>query len=344
MKYIINKSPVNTTNNFNINDLKIDLEIPTIDNFKEFDIKNGYTSKTSIINNFTSKIGLTLDKAYNIDITIPKKIDTPIEYTYNFTNNDVLIDNINIIFEENSSADIIFKYISKDDNEHFHHLKLNVIMKNNSSGNISIVNLLNNNSKSLIAIETETNYMSELNTNLFDIGGNTKINNIYANTKEKSTNKLNNIYIGIDNDIIDMTYKYQNSGINSINELEIQGTLDKHAKKTFRGIIDFISGAKSSIGKENENCILLSDECISKSAPILLCGEEDVIGTHSVSSGKIDEEKLFYIMTKGLSKEEAIKLIIYANINKIIQKLSNEEIKSQIFNAIENKIQKNSCI
>lgn len=340
MKYIINKCPINTTNNFNVNDLKIDLDLPTNLDFHEFDINklDEFIYTTDVVSNFDSKIGLKFDKSYNLNIAIPKSIKDTIEFTYEFSNDNSLIDNINIIYEKNSTANIVFKYKSIDNGNHFHHLKLKVLMDNNSKGNISIINLLNNNSKSFIAIENETKSCSNLITNIIDIGGNLKVNNIYANTLEKSINKLNNIYIGNNNDIIDMTYYYKNNGLKSNNNIEVQGVLDNESKKVFRGIIDFEAGYSESIGKENENCVLLSDQCLSRSVPMLLCGEENVEGAHSVSSGKIDDEKLFYIMSRGYNKVEAEKLIINSNFNSILNEIPNEELRLELLDTIDKKI------
>ena len=70
----------------------------------------------------------------------------------------------------------------------------------------------------------------------------------------------------------------------------------------------------------------------------MLCHEEDVIGSHGVSSGKVDEDKLFYIMTHGYSKKEAEKLIVMANFSKILSNILDEEIREKITNIIDDKL------
>ena len=333
MKYILNEIPIKTTNNFNINDLKIDLNLPNNLEFKKF--KSNIDIKYNIINNFNSKIGLKFNKDLNLNINIDKVYDKDIELTYEFTNNDTLIDNININFTNNSKANIIIKYISKDNTSHFHHLKINTNL-DNSNGSITIINLLNDNSINLIASEN-TLYNSTLTNNLIDIGSNIKINNYNSITNNNSTSLLNNLYIGINKDIIDMNYNYINNDVNSTNNIESQGILNDYSNKKFRGTINFIKGSSKSKGNINENSILLSDNVTSSSVPIILCGEEDVIGTHSVSVGKIDEDKLFYLMSRGLSKNESKKLIILSKFNKIINNL-NDELKEEIINNINKKI------
>ena len=68
---------------------------------------------------------------------------------------------------------------------------------------------------------------------------------------------------------------------------------------------------------------------------MLLCHEEDVEGAHGVSSGKLDEYKIFYIMTKGISYEDARKLIVKANFNEIISLIESEDLKNEINNRVD---------
>ena len=69
---------------------------------------------------------------------------------------------------------------------------------------------------------------------------------------------------------------------------------------------------------------------------MLLCHEEDVEGAHGVSSGKVDEKKVFYLMCRGIERKDAEKLIIKANFNKIIETIEDEDIKEYILKEIDN--------
>ena len=70
----------------------------------------------------------------------------------------------------------------------------------------------------------------------------------------------------------------------------------------------------------------------------MLCTEEDVEGSHSSACGKINKNELFYLMTRGLTKQEAQKLIIRAGFNEIIENIQNEEIKKEILEQIDMKL------
>ena len=95
---------------------------------------------------------------------------------------------------------------------------------------------------------------------------------------------------------------------------------------------------KKAKGNENEYCMLLSDKAKSIALPMLLCTEEDVEGNHSTASGKVDEKQLFYIMTRGISYKEAVKLIVKSKFNKIIERILDEELKNEILSEIDKRL------
>ncbi|MBQ8131335.1 MAG: SufD family Fe-S cluster assembly protein [Bacilli bacterium] len=344
MKYTLNKLHEKTTNNFKINDITLDFELPEIKSFHDYEIVSNELEKIKIEISekeveVTSKIGLTLPKTKVVKLTIPKYVEIrePIIITYNFKENDSLVDTFEVTFEESSSADIILKYKSLDNGTHFHHYKEVLVNEKNSKGSISIVNLLNKNSKNFTAIENKTYENANITHNIIDLNGEIRLTNIDSESVEyKSTNTVNNVYIGKEKQVIDMNYYLKNTGRETNNQLKVEGSLNEESRKNFRGTIDFVKGCNNSIGEENENCVLLSNKVVARSLPELLCGEEDVQGAHGISSGKVDAEKLFYIMSRGYSKKEAEKIIIIANFTSIINEIKDDTTKEEILKEIEN--------
>ena len=343
MKYRLNKLPVKTTNNFRINDLEIELDIPKINILNEYEItdnKHLIINKKIVNEKLTTKVGLEFNKYLDLEIIIPSnmQIDNTIHINYSFNNDDVLISKITFNFEENSFCNFVINYNSNDDNSHFNHLYEVVNMNNNSKGNITIINTLNDNSYNFMGIETINSDNSNLTHNIIDLSGKVRVYNVDSKLNNKAINNLNNIYIGKNNSIIDMNYYLKNIGEESVNNMKVEGSIDDFCVKNFRGTIDFIKGCCNSVGDENENCILLSDSCRSRSLPQLLCGEENVIGSHGVSSGKVDLEKLFYIMSRGYSMKDAERLILLAYFNEIINFIPDSLIKEYILDKIEEYI------
>ena len=347
-QYTLNKTPVRTSNNYKINDITLDINQLELNVGKNIDVLTDENEKLDIkiqkeYNDiFETKIGLSFEQFYNIKITVKEnqKINNPIYIKYIFEENDVLINRIELVFEKNSNAKFILQYESLDDNINgFNYLKQINTIKENANAKIVIANLINDKSDSFIAVENLVEENAFLSYDFIDLGGKNKISNYYTKLLGyNSENKFNNMYFGSNKDMIDMNYHVEILGKKSVCNLKIEGAVDGEAKKNFKGTIDFIEGSVNSIGEENENCVILSDKANSKSLPMLLCHEESVQGAHGVSSGKIDEEKLFYLMSKGISESEAKKLIVMARFNKMIQNLDDEELKNEVIKRVEANI------
>ncbi len=318
MEYILNKSPIWTTNNFKVNDFKIDLDINETE-FNSFEYKN-VDIKTEIRENLESKIGLPASKYLFVEC-IGKDLGYLI---YNFDNN-YLASEIHI----DSDMIIIFK----GDNAL---LNTRIVIDSKKDNNITIINLTSKESKSFISIENNVNKGIKSIVNFIELGGIVKVSNYYS--INNGENYFNNLYLGKNTDRIDLNYYIGINEKNSVSKINVQGSLSGKSNKSFKGTIDFYEESSKSIGEEIENCILLSDEAVSRSLPILLCHEEDVEGSHGVSTGKIDEDKLFYLMSRGLSEKEAKKLIINANYNLVIDNIPDEEIKNEIKEEINKKL------
>lgn len=351
MEYILNKSTTRTSNNYGINDIKLDLEIPIIKSFQNVTIRCEDTSKVNIKtsgeikDSFETRIGLRTNQNYRIDMVIPKNtfIKEPIYVKCDFDeDNKNLVDAVNITFEENSRASILIEYASENDGNYFHNLKQIVNMEENSEATIFILNKINETSDSFISIENTLKENSKLTHFLLEIGGKDKISNYYSKLiGDNSKNFVKNIYIGNNRDIVDINYNIEAIGKKTLCNIQSEGAIGGFAKKNFKGIIDFKEGSTKSSGIENENCLILSDKATSRSLPILLCHEEDVYGEHAVSSGKPDKNKLFYMMARGISYEKARELMVRANFRKIVNSIGNENIREKIEESIDEKMQKN---
>ena len=331
----LNETPVRTSRNFNINNIKIEnLNMPKkVNEFKNYnitrdssrdlvdtnignmDVKYGVGLEDYIRNNSNNKIRLNVTTKTSKDIIIDYKFDKENLY---------LIENIEIVLEENTKSTIIIRYDSEKELEAFHSGIIKVIAKNGSNSNIIIVNLLNKQSNNFLSIDNKIEENATLKYTVVDFGGKNSITNYYSDlVGDNSNNIINGIYLGTDNQLIDLNYIGELRGKKSNINIEIQGALKDNSKKHFKGTIDFKRGAKKAKGNENENCMLLSNTARSLALPMLLCQEEDVEGNHSTSSGKAGEKELFYIMSRGFSEKDALKLLVRAKFNSIIEGIKN---------------------
>ena len=276
----------------------------------------------------------------NINNTQNKKEKTEAEIDFKFDDeNAVLIDNIEITANENTKSTVIIKYTSNQENESYHNGIIKSKAEKNAELNIILVNLMNTKSNNFLAIENEFEENAKINYTIVDFGGKHSITNYYSNLLgDNSDNQLNTIYLGKENQVFDLNYIGELRGKKSNIDIEVQGALKDTSKKHFKGTIDFKKGCKKATGNENEACMLLSDTAKSIALPMLLCSEEEVEGNHSSSAGKIGEKELFYIMSRGFELKEAMKLMVRARFNQILEKIEKKELREEILQKIDKRL------
>lgn len=349
---VLNETPVRTSKNFNINNIQFyNIDIPKkIDEFKNVDISELGLKVT--INQDLDKFGLKYglnefltnqvneQANFKSNIVIDSKNNKDIQIDFKFDNdNKCLVDAMNIIANESTKSTVIVKYSSDKDVEAYHNGIIKAMVKKDAVLNVIVVNFMNEVSNNFLSIENEIHDNARINFYIIDFGGKNTITNYYSNIKGiESDSRLNTLYIGKDEQLIDLNYIGELYGEKSNINIEVQGTLNDVARKHFKGTIDFKKGCKKATGDENENCMLLSDKAKSLALPMLLCSEEDVEGNHSASSGKVTEKELFYIMSRGIKRKDAMKLLVRAKFNKIIEEIKNEDLKTEILEQIDRRI------
>lgn len=344
----INETPVRTSRNFNINNAKLkDIDIPeNVGSFDNVNIIGEITKNADTNYNLTYGLGDTLEKQLkenenqNLKIVAEKGINKEVTIEFNFDEENLnLIENIDILADEDTKSTIIIKYSSKKDIQAYHNGVIRVLAKKNSVLNIIVVNLLNEYSNNFISFENSFEENAKVNYTIVDFGGKNSITNYYSNLiGDNSENIINCIYLGKEDQFFDLNYIGELRGKKTNIDIEIQGALKDSAKKHFKGTIDFKRGAKKATGNENEFCTLLSDKAKSIALPMLLCSEEDVEGNHSSAAGKVGDKELFYIMSRGFDVKGAMKLIVRAKFNKILENIKDSNLKEKILNEVDNRL------
>ena len=199
--------------------------------------------------------------------------------------------------------------------------------------------MLNDNSENIESFENVIEKESKVFHKIIDIGAKNSVSNYYSNViGDEAENDVKTIYLGQGTQLKDINYIIHLRGKKAKANIDVQGALKDSSKKNFKGTLDFKKGASKAKGNENEYCMLLSEKAKSIALPMLLCTEDDVEGNHSTASGKVDESAIFYIMSRGLSYKEAVKLLVKANFNKIIEEIQDEEVKAEILQEIDERL------
>ena len=131
-------------------------------------------------------------------------------------------------------------------------------------------------------------------------------------------------YLGREGQRFDMNYVANHRGRRSKSRIMAGGVLRDQAFKLFRGTIDFKAGAAGAEGEEQEDVLILGDDAVNQTIPLILCAEEDVQGSHGATIGRLDDELLFYLCSRGMSREKASQVMTRAKLDKVCRRIGDE--------------------
>ena len=152
---------------------------------------------------------------------------------------------------------------------------------------------------------------------------------------DDSSAEIESVYFGADGRKIDLNYVIRQSGRRTDAVMKVRGALTDRSEKNFRGTLDFQRGARGSVGRESEEVVLLSNDVRNRSVPLMLSHEDDVDGHHAVSIGRLDEEKLFYLESRGLDRAQAERLIVEAAFAPVLERIDDESLRAELDEKIQ---------
>ena len=162
-------------------------------------------------------------------------------------------------------------------------------------------------------------FKNEINCDLLGQHSSAFVNGIFDLDDENHHEIKSNI-----NHLVENTKSYQ----------LVKSVLEKKSKAVYQGKIFVSSEAQKTDGYQLSNAILLSENSEFNAKPELEIYADDVKCSHGSSSGSLDENSTFYLMSRGLNYKEAKKLLINGFLLDVIEKITDEEIKNLIKNLL----------
>lgn len=143
------------------------------------------------------------------------------------------------------------------------------------------------------------------------------------------------IIVGRGNDQIKINTLQQHTAPQTLSDLHIKSILRDNAFFAYEGFIRIEKQAQQSNAYQRNDNLLLSAGAKAESKPALEILANDVRCTHGATLGKIDPEQLFYLESRGISRENAKLLIIQGFFQMIIDKIDDEKVQTKILSELE---------
>ena len=304
-----------------------------IEIYDDIEIKDNIKNENSLINlnNAFS------NKNYKILIKKNYSIKRPL-IIYHLTNEKMKSKNINLRLdfelEQNSSLKLI-DFFNDTDDKNFMNIFYNFDLKEDSIlKNFKIDKSLNQNLKYFFNnIDQEKNSISE--TFIFSAGSNYFKNEVNCNLNgEYSSAFLNGIFSLKENKQHEIRSTINHLVENTKSYQLIKSVIGKNSKAAYQGRIYVDTKAQKTDGYQLSKAILLDETSEFNAKPELEIYADDVKCSHGSASGSLNENSIFYLMSRGLNYKQSRELLLNGFMLDVVEKITDPEIKNLVKNMI----------
>lgn len=145
-------------------------------------------------------------------------------------------------------------------------------------------------------------------------------------------------YLGRDSQKIDLNLVVNHYGRHTKSAIRADGALNDSAEKIFRGTIDFKTGSSDSVGDEKETVLMLGENAVNKTVPLILCAEENVQGNHGATIGELDPATLFYFASRGIDKKQAEVMLSRAAIERVARLSGDSAVENAVITKLNEEL------
>ncbi len=253
---------------------------------------------------------------------------------YSFLYNHDCKDHKQITIDISENLDVtIFEYHKNHNQKKKPSLKINYNISKNTTVNY---NSINNNP--LLNLKKQVNFnlfaKSTLKTYSLELGNDTTIDYLINLNGEESLVNFN-LMVYADEDISG-NYKIRINHLKPFTtSIANNHAVLNHQASCFFDVQSYIKkGSYQSVANQTSKILTLSDHCLAQINPQLLIDEHDVVGSHAATCGKVDEEVVYYMQSRGYDQILTNQLIVIGNLLKNV----NTNLKGKVIKIIEKRI------
>ena len=228
------------------------------------------------------------------------------------------------------SNDNVYKIILVNINKDF---TVDVTLKEYTNAQISVLNENSNNNIKFVGNIEENAfleiYFADFATGKFKVESDINLNGNYA----KCVWHLGALSGNVDKKTFDISMYHNTSNTESL--IDNYGVCKDGSKLVFSGICHVKQGAHKSKAHQNAKIMVFDEKSDAIAKPILKIDDNDIEASHAAGVGKISDDQLFYLTTRGISLATARQLITYGYLKPILNGFDNEDIRKHISEKIE---------
>lgn len=129
-----------------------------------------------------------------------------------------------------------------------------------------------------------------------------------------------------------------NRGKHTTGNILQRGVLLGTSELVFNGIGDIIHGASGANAEQENRILMMSPGTHGDANPILLIDENDVMAGHAASVGQVDQHQLYYLMSRGIDRKTAERLVIRGFLSAVLTEIPSKDVQQQLIKTIERNL------
>lgn len=281
---------------------------------------------------------------HGLFIYIPRGVivEKPIELKVNLTSNQALNQRQLIVAEPESSLNFIERFTSLEETKQsFTHVS-EVVVLDNARINYNGLDGFSSGTTGYVKryADVKNDGRIDWSVGMFNDGDVILDLDTYLNGRgSESDVAVVGVSSGAQQQIVDS--KVVNRRHHSVGNILQHGVILDEARLTFNGIGLIENGAKNADAQQESRVLMLSDQARGDANPILLIEEFEVTAGHAASSGQVDEDQMYYLMSRGLAREVAEYLVVRGFLGPVLTKMPAKEIRKQCLTLMDSKLARN---
>jgi len=264
-------------------------------------------------------------------------------YINDSTAGEVIATNRNLIVSgKNSEVTLVEKFNSSGGGNHFTNLVNEMIVAENARLDYYTIQNDKGNRYQFTQTEIYQRNSSRVNTYTLNLQGKLLRTNLHLIIDgEGIESHMYGLYLLKGNTLADNHTVVDHKKPNSLTNELYKGIMDENSRGVFNGKIFVRPQAQKTNAFQANRNILLSDKAIVNTKPQLEIWADDVKCSHGCTSGQLDEEALFYLRARGIDKNSARAMMLYAFAGEITDKIPHPVIRNYFDLAISERLQNN---
>lgn len=279
---------------------------------------------------FAALNGLYLEQGLCIHVEKNTKITTPIRIRYNQSSaqqQHLPLHNI-FILENNAELEVIEQFSSKNENSYFTNIVNEIYLRENAK--LNHYKIQKESSQAYHIALTAAKIQKSAKYKQYYMANGAKLcrqETLINLMQTQAQAEIYSAYLAKKNCLNDITTNINHFYPETTSNQYVKAVLEDDSSAVFQGKIHIAPKAVKTSGHQLHKALYLNNNAELNCKPELEIFADDVKCSHGASCGEIDKEQLFYLTSRGISKEDAVKMLTAAHLEEVIALIPNEKIK-----------------